>query len=215
MYDIQQIKQRITCVDYAQRLGLPIRKDGDRCKSPLRASAKNTHSFSVRNDYWHDFGAGESGDVIDLSALVNHKGDRGLAINELARLTGVISDGDYADWQQRTQRKVSLIQGWHEDLRQQDRDYLHIRGITDETINRLRIGYTGMGTEVFVKGEKKYGFASGRTSIPAYKNGYTFSWIARATRDDQQPKYIKPPLADMTEHEPWGLHTLDRGADDI
>lgn len=215
MYDIQLIKQRISCIDYAQRIGLPIRKDGDRCVSPLRTGAKNPRSFSVRRDYWHDFGSGESGDVIDLSALVNHKGDRGLAIAELARLTGVISDGDYADWKQRTQRRVSLIQGWHEDLRPQDREYLHKRRITDETINRLRIGYTGLGTEVSVKGEKKYGFAAGRISIPYYKNGYVFSWVARATRPEQEPKYLKPPLDDMTEHDPWGLHTLDRGEGDI
>ncbi len=216
MYDIPLIKSRITCIDYAQRIGLPIRKDGDRCVSPLRAGAKNAHSFSVRRDYWHDFGSGESGDVIDLSALLNHKGDRGLAINELARLTGVISEGDYHDWQQRTQRRVSLIQGWHEDLRAQDREYLHKRRITDETISRLRIGYTGfVGADVVIKGEKVTGFAKNRISIPLYKNGYVASWIARATRPEQEPKYLKPPVDDMTEYEPWGLHTLDRKCDDI
>lgn len=215
MYDIPLIKSRITCIDYANRIGLPIRRDGDRCVSPLRTGAKNQHSFSVRRDYWHDFGSGESGDVIDLCALINHKGDRGLAINELARITGVINEGDYADWKQRTQRRVSLIQGWYEDLRQQDREYLHKRRITDETINRLRIGYTSLGTEVIVNGEKKYGFAAGRISIPAYKNGYVVGWVARATRTEQEPKYLKPPIDDMTEYEPWGLHTLDRGTDDI
>ena len=215
MYDIQQIKQRISCLDYAQRNGLPVRKDGDRCVSPLRAGAKNKNSFCVRNEYWFDFGTNTGGDVIDLAAMLNHKGDRGLAINELARLTGVINDTDYKDWKQATQRRVSLIQGWHEDLRAQDREYLHSRRITDATINRLRIGYTGLGTEVIVKGEKKYGFAAGRIAIPCYKNGYTFSWVARATRDNQEPKFLKPPLDDMTEREPWGLHTLDRETSDI
>ena len=215
MYDIPLIKSRINCIDYAQRIGLPVRKDGDRCKSPLRTEAKNKSSFSIRSDYWHDFGSGESGDVIDLSALVNHNGDRGLAIQELARLTGVISENDYADWQQRTQRRVSLIQGWHEDLRPQDREYLNGRRITDETIARLRIGYTGQGAEVSIKGEKVYGFGAGRIAIPAYKNGYVVSWVARATRPGQEPKYLKPPIDDCTEHEPFGLHTLDRNVDDL
>lgn len=194
MYDIPLIKSRINCIEYAQRAGLPIHKDGDRCKSPLRPSADNKSAFSVHRDYWHDFVSCESGDVIDLSALVNHNGDRGLAIQELARLTGVISDEDYTDWKQATQRRVSLIQGWHEDLRERDREYLHSRRITDDTINRLRIGYTGYGTDVVSKGEKYTGFAAGRISIPAYKNGYVISWVARATNPGQEPKYLKPPL---------------------
>lgn len=215
MYDIPLIKSRLSCIDYAQRIGLTVRKDGDRCRSPLRTGADNKSAFSVHKDYWHDFVSGESGDVIDLSALVNHKGDRGLAIQELARITGVFSEEDYIDWRQRTQRRVSLIQGWHEDLRPQDRAYLHGRRIADETISRLRIGYTGMGTEVIIKGEKSYGFGAGRIVIPAYKNGYVVSWVARATRPEQEPKYIKPPVDETTEYEPWGLHTLDRKHDDL
>jgi putative DNA primase/helicase len=215
MYDIPLIKSRLSCIDYAQRIGLPIRRDGDRCKSPLRDGADNKSAFSVHNDYWHDFVSGESGDVIDLAALVNHKGDRGLAIQELARITGVFSEEDYIDWRQRTQRRVSLIQGWHEDLRPQDREYLHSRRITDETINRLRIGYTEQGTDVVIKGEKVSGFASRRIVVPAYKNGYVVSWVARAAYPDQTPKYLKPPIDDMTEYEPWGLHTLDRKSDTL
>lgn len=215
MYDIQLIKSRINCIDYAQRIGLPIRKDGDRCASPLRDGADNKSAFSVRKDYWYDFVYGQGGDVIDLSALVNHRGDRGLALQELARITGVISENDYIDWTQRTQRRVSLIQGWHEDLRPQDREYLHSRRITDETINRLRIGFTGQGAEVVIDGEKKYGFAAGRLAIPYYKNGYVVSWVARRTRDEQNPKFLKQPVDNLTEYEPWGLHTLDRQCDQI
>lgn len=211
--DITLIKQRMNCVEYAQRLGLPIRKDGDRCKSPLRSGAKNKSSFSVHKDYWYDFVLGQGGDVIDLAALINHRGNRGLAIEELARLTGVVSESGYGDWVQRTQRRVSLIAGWHNDLRPQDRDYLHNRRITDETIDRLRIGYTGMGVDVIVKDEKKYNFGAGRIAIPVYKNGYVVSWVARATRPEQEPKYLKPPVDDETEYEPWGLHTLNRDAE--
>lgn len=214
MYDIPQIKLRINCIDYAKRLGLPVNRDGDRCVSPLRQGANNKTAFSVHADYWRDFVSGESGDVIDLCALVNHKGDRGLAIAELARLTGVVSSReDNIDWRQRTQRRCSLVQGWHEDLRQEDREYLNNRRITDETINRLRIGYTGTGIEVVVQGKKKYNFGAGRIVIPTYKNGYVVSWVARATGKDQEPKYLKPPIDDITEYEPWGLHTLDRNGE--
>ena len=215
MHDIPQIKARLSCLDYAQRIGLPTRKDGDRCKSPIRTGADNASAFVVHTDYWYDFVEGKGGDVIDLSALANHNGDRGLAIIELARLTGALSDDDYDDWRQRTQRRVSLIQGWYEDLRPQDREYLHSRRITDETIDRLRIGYTGQGTTVTVGGEQKHSFGACRIAIPAYKNGYVFSWVARATRPEPQPKYLKPPIDSSTEYEPWGLHTLNRNADSI
>jgi P4 family phage/plasmid primase-like protien len=215
MYDIPLIKSRINCIDYAQRINLPVRKDGDRCKSPLRTSSDNKSAFSVHADYWHDFVSCEGGDVIDLCALTMHNGDRGLAINDLARITGVTSDeSDFVDWQQRTQRRVSLIQGWYEDLRPSDREYLHERRITDETIDRLRLGYTGQGTDVIVNGEHKYNFGAGRLSIPAYKNGYVVSWVARE-RNGQSPKYLKPPSDDITENEPWGLQTLDRKSDDL
>jgi len=215
MYDIPLIKSRINCIDYAQRNGLPVRRDGDRCKSPLRSSSDNKSAFSVHKDYWHDFVSGDSGDVIDLCAELNHKGDRGLAIEELARLTGVLSDTNIIDWRQITQRRCSDIATWHEALREQDRAYLHNRRITDETIDRLRIGYTGQGVGAVIKGEKVYNFGAGRIAIPTYKNGYVLSWVARATRENQQPKYLKPPCDELTEYEPWGLHTLDRQSDTL
>lgn len=215
MFDITQIKSRISCLDYAQRIGLPVRKDGDRCCSPLRSCADNKTAFIVHKDYWHDFVSGQSGDVIDLCALTQFDGDRGQAIRELARLTGVFNSKDYTDWKERVQDRVSLIQTWHEALRPQDREYLHSRRITDETINRLRIGYTGMGVSVVVQGEEKHNFAAGRVVIPAYKNGYVIGWVARALRPEQQPKYLKPPCDEITEYEPWGLHTLDRQSDTL
>ena len=92
MYDINLIKKRINCVDYAQKIGLSIREEGDRCVSPLRTNAKNPTSFVVWADFFYDFSAGMGGDVIDFCANYSHKGDRGAAIRELASLTGVVSD---------------------------------------------------------------------------------------------------------------------------
>ena len=128
----------------------------------------------------------------------------------LAKLAGVADDDDIIDWRQIAQKRVSTIATWHNDLRPQDRAYLHGRKITDETIDRLRIGYTGNGVECVVKGVKQYSFAANRISIPAYKNEYVVSWVARATSDSQTPKYLKPPTDDCTEYEPFGLHTLNR-----
>lgn len=210
MHDIPTIKSRISCIEYAQSIGLPVHREGDRCKSPLRADADNPTSFIVFKDRFYDFVENKGGDVIDFAALTQHKGDRGAAIRSLARITGVTPTRERQEWQQATQRRVSLIQGWHEDLREQDRQYLNERRITDDTINRLRIGYTGQGADVIVRGEKVQNFAARRIVIPAYKNGYVVNWVARAAYPDQMPKYIKPPNDDNTEFEPFGLHTLNR-----
>ena len=86
---IQDIKSRISCVEYAQTCGLPIRYSGDRCVSPFRSGAKNKTSFWVFDDHWYDWGGGNGGDVIDLAAMLNHNGDKSQAIRELAQITGV------------------------------------------------------------------------------------------------------------------------------
>ncbi len=71
MHDLSLIKQRISCVDVAQRCGLPIQRSGDRCVSPLRAGATNKSSFTVTDDFYYDFGSGSGGDCIDLLAELN------------------------------------------------------------------------------------------------------------------------------------------------
>lgn len=214
MYDISLIKSRINCIEYAQRLGLPVHKDGDRCCSPLRAGANNKTAFVVHHDYWYDFVAGKGGDVIDLCAITQYNGDKGAAIEELAKLTGVYNEDERPiNWKALAKERVEVINAWHKALRQQDVNYLHNRRITEETIKRLRIGYTGSGVDVVLDGVVRRGFAADRIAIPAFKNGYVISWVARATHEGQQPKYLKPPLDDLTDREPWGLHTLDRGTD--
>ena len=52
MLDISQIKNRISCVEFAQQNNLPIAKSGDRCVSPLRLGATNKTSFIVYDDFF-------------------------------------------------------------------------------------------------------------------------------------------------------------------
>lgn len=194
---INDIKLRISCVDYAQKCGLPIIKSGDRCVSPLRSGAKNKTSFIVYNDFFFDFGSGEGGDVIDFAAAVQFDGDKGKAIRELARITGVdISAPKSAEWLDYTQNLCNEIQHYHERLTPEDRQYLYQRGLTDDTINRIKIGRT----------------TNNRLSIPYWKNGYVCYYATRYLPGGAYPdrKYMKMPLTDLNEHTVWGLHTLDR-----
>ena len=197
MLDISQIKSRISCVEFAQRNNIPIRYSGDRCRSPLRPNAKNKSSFWCFDDHWTDFGSGQSGDVIDFAAHLLYDGDKGTAIRELARLTGVESTHTTSqEWVDYTQNLCNQIEYWHKNLTDDDRQYLHHRGITDETINRIKLGRTH----------------EGRLSFPYWKNGYICYYATRSMPGCKYPdsKYRKMPIDDYNDHTIWGLHTIDR-----
>ena len=199
MIDISQIKSRISCVDFAARNGLPITKSGDRCVSPLRSGASNKTSFIVYDDFFFDFGSGEGGDVIDFAAALNFGGDKGKAIRELARITGADVSNTSSDWVSYTQNLCKEIQYYHEHLTADDRQYMYQRGITDETIDRVKIGRT----------------KNGRLCIPYWKNGYVCYYATRFMPGGASPnqKYKKMPIDNYNEHTVWGLHTLDRDPD--
>ena len=161
----QEIKSRISCVEYARQNGLSIYKSGDRCASPLRPGATNQTSFWVFDEHWYDWGGGCGGDVIDLAAHLNFNGDKGKAIRELAKSIGIEVDAPQsAEWIEATQRLCNEIQHYHEKLTPEDRDYLHKRKITDETIDRIKIGRTD----------------NGRLCFPYWKNGYICYYATRA-----------------------------------
>lgn len=193
---INAIKSRISCVEYAQRNGLPINKSGDRCVSPLRSGAKNNTSFWVFDDHWHDWGSDVSGDVIDLAAALKHNGNKSLAIRELAQMTGVdIGVQSQNEWVDYTQNLCNKIQHFHEKLTDEDREYLHNRRISDETIDRLKIGRTD----------------NGRLSFPYWKNGYICYYASRHLTGGALPKskWWKMPIDDYNEHTVWGLHSIE------
>lgn len=202
MYDLSLIKSRISCIEIAQRCGLPITKSGDRCVSPLRQGATNKSSFHVDTDFWYDFGAGSGGDVIDLLAELKYNGDRGRAIRELAELTGVTDSNPRSDaWITYTQNLCNQIAFWQTQLTPTDRDYLHSRGLTDETITALKLGRT----------------EDGRLSIPYTKNGYVAYYCTRHLPGGAYPdsKYRKQKRDDFCEHIVWGLDTLNRDSDTL
>ena len=197
MIDISQIKSRITCVDFAKKNDININRSGDRCVSPLRSGAKNKTSFVVYDEFFFDFGSGEGGDVIDFAAKLLFNDDKGKAIRHLAKITGVdLETSPTNSWVKYTQNLCNKIQAYHEKLTDADRQYMYQRGITDDTINRNKIGRT----------------PEGRLIIPYWKNGYVCYFATRYLPGGKYPeqKYKKMPIDDFNEHTIWGLHTLDR-----
>ena len=196
---IQEIKSRVSCVEYARQNGLSIYKSGDRCASPLRAGASNQTSFWVFDEHWYDWGSGSGGDVIDLAAHLNFGGDKGRAIRELAKSIGIdTDDAPTAEWIEETQKLCNEIQHYHEQLTAEDREYLHKRRISDETIDRIKIGRTD----------------NGRLCFPYWKNGYICYYATRAMPGGAFPdsKYMKLKLADhpSCEHTVWGLQSIEK-----
>jgi P4 family phage/plasmid primase-like protien len=156
----------------------------------------------VDTDFWFDFGDSRGGDVIDLTAELNHHGDRGAAIRELARITGVTDSNPRPDgWREYTQNLCNQIAFWQTQLTSDDYDYLHSRGLTDDTIRDLKIGRTN----------------DGRLSIPYMKNGYVAYYCTRYLPGGSYPdsKYRKQKRDDYNENIPWGLETLSRSHDTL
>lgn len=185
---IPEIKAKINCVQYAGMQNLPIRKSGDRTAS--LAGGTNKTACVVYDEWFYDFKLCKGGDVIDLCALINHNGDKSSAIKELSQITGVNAGAD--NWRAYTNDLNALIDRWHNNLRDDDRAYLHSRRVTDKTISRLKIGYNG------------------RLVIPYFKNGYVAYYISRG----EDPKYKKAKMNGLNENVPWGLHTI-KGADEL
>lgn len=209
MYDLNLIKSRISCVAYAQRIGLPITKSGDRCISPLRTGAKNPSSFVVYDDFYYDFASGNGGDVIELCAATHHNGDRGSAIRELATLTGVPSDNHESTqaWLDYTNQLNAQTAYYHTQLTDDDRRYLYSRGLSDGDISRLRIGRVTDGA------------LRGRLFLPYFSgaDGYVCYYATRALPGGAFPdsKYMKQKRDEHSQHLPWGLQTLNRDSDTL
>ena len=209
MYDIQTIKSRINCVDYAQRCGLPIQQSGDRCVSPFRDGAKNPTSFIVYDDFYYDFASGSGGDVIELCANYAHNGDRGAAIRDLATITGVHGDNskNTQAWLEYTKQLNARTAFYHSQLTDADYEYLHNRGLTDNDIKRLMIGRVTDGA------------LRGRLFLPYFSgnDGYVCYYATRALPNSTFPdsKYMKQKRDEHCQHLPWGLQTLNRNHDTL
>lgn len=211
MYDINLIKSRINVVTFARQQNLPITKSGDRCISPLRDGAKNPTSFVVYDDFYYDFASGTGGDVIELCAAMNHNGDRGAAIRELATLTGVASDNNADNtrgWLEYTHHLNAQTAYYNTQLTDDDRNYLHSRGLTDDDISRLLIGRVTDGP---LRGRLFIPYFSGAT------NPYICYYATRALPGGAFPenKYMKQKRDEHSQHLPWGLQTLNRESDTL
>lgn len=201
---IQEIKQRISCIDYLARHGVHVR-NGGRCVSPLRPGAKNPTSFYVTNEQWYDFGSGYGGDVIDLAAQLHFDGDISRAIRALADELGIQRPQQDIAWREEIQQLCNRTAAYHAALTPSDYEYLTERGFTREDADRLMIGRVTDG------------YLKGRLFLPYFQNGAVVYYATRAMPGSgfQDNKYMKASLQESPayRHIPWGLQTLNRAVD--
>ncbi len=226
---IDTIKATVSCIDY-MRTEHGSTFTGNRTKS-FRPDAKNPSSLLVNERDWYDFGSGVGGDVIDLAANDKFSGDIGRAIAYLAEKWNIVAEStkhEHVDVVFNSYRAIldlatrffetALWKPGHECMIR----YLNGRGLTDDTIRALRIGWSDNPCQYI----KLHGFTqeqinetgitslNNRLIIPYLRNGKTVYMIGRASvwpdfpSNDQEAKYKKLLRGDMSEHPIWGLETL-------
>lgn len=165
---IEEIKKRLSCPEYLARRGIHVGRNG-RCVSPLREGAKNPTSFYVTDGFWYDFGSGSGGDVINLAAELEHKGDVGEATRALAKELGILRESTgNSTWRQDIQNLCNRTAAYHEALTPGDYDYLMSRGFSADDAKRLMIGRVTDG------------YLKGRLFLPYFKNGAVVYYATRA-----------------------------------
>ena len=221
---IEKIKDSITCPDYmAREHGYKI--IGGRCKS-FRPDAQNVSSLLVNERDWYDFGSGKGGDIIDMAAQDKFNGDKGQAIRYLAEKWDIELPVQQIEVVFRSY--IALLDHaadfYHSALQKRQINYLHGRGLTDDTINALRIGWAENPCAYL----KEKGFTmeqisesgilsfTNRIMIPYLRNGRTVYFAGRASVWDDalsanaDAKYMKLSRTEVSEHPVWGMDSLTR-----
>lgn len=159
----EAIRQAVDLQEYCEnQCGMSFVKRGKsyRAHSPFNGA---TYSFSIDENapkYWLDFAATDDsnatkyrqGDVIDISALLNHDGDKKQALLELLEYLPEQERKHYATeltkYMEERQEEQEKIQRSHDALMSGQFTicshwipYLHSRGLDNEQISRLKIGF--------------------------------------------------------------------------
>jgi DNA primase len=167
MDDIELIKQKINIVDLIGEY-ITLKKAGVNYKANCPFHGENTPSFMVSPErgIWHCFGCGRGGDHFKF-LMEKDSLDFKDALEILAQKAGVVlkktNKGEKDVKEQLYAAHTKAAQLFHY-LLTEDKvgktalDYLHKRGLTDETIKTFQIGYSPNSWDTLTKFLKKRGF---------------------------------------------------------
>lgn len=222
------IQEAVSLKDYCEeQCGIFFQKIGKsyRANSPF-TGARIAFTINIATpDIWHDFtekddkGNERTGDIVELSALLNHNGDKKAALLELLEYLPESEREKYGHALNKAMNDKKAVQETvaqaHEKLISGKFEYyshfipyLHSRGVNDEQIHRLKLGINanfGIGGGLLIPrfdfdGEDIRYYSTRR--MPN-KEGH---------EDDKTPKYIMAEIGDNSflKNVPLGLQTLGR-----
>ena len=207
------VQEKYRIADVAGDLRIRLHRVGGSLRAnSIAGNGAGKDAFAVYEDSntWHDFMLGIGGDITDLVAYVKYNGDKYRALCEL--MPECKQAHNFA-------REISKREEFTKDIKRlsdelltsdkpvnvQAREYLHSRGITDETIKALQIGLD-------------YGFPSQiRIRFPYWDmSGKTLRYYTtRAFKGDDSNKYMKASLKafPFLKNSPLGLNTVKQNSD--
>lgn len=221
---IEDIKNKISVEAYMEREHNSSIVNG-RCRS-FRSGAENRTSLSLDGRHWYDFGSSEGGDVIDLCCA--DKGiSKGEAIRYLADGWGIprnVAPKYEIVFDSQAEILDEAVSYYSTHMPEIIKAYIRERGIKDETITELRLGFTENPCEELLNTYTmeeitESGITSfvNRISIPyldykgkaRYLIGRVspFNTLASSKAD---AKYIKLHRTEYNEHPIWGVNSLKR-----
>ncbi len=167
MDDIELIKQKINIVDLVGEY-ITLKKAGVNYKANCPFHGENTPSFMVSPErgIWHCFGCGRGGDHFKF-LMEKDSLDFKDALEILAQKAGVTlkksNKGEKDVKEQLYAAHTKAAQLFHfllteNKVGQAALEYLHKRGLTDETIKTFQIGYSPNSWDTLTKFLKKRGF---------------------------------------------------------
>lgn len=154
---IEEIRHRIGILDIVSEY-VAVKRAGKSYKGLCPFHSEKTPSFTVSQEFqtWHCFGCGEHGDAFSFLMKVENL-TFAEALERLAKRAGV----ELERFQHRqTSRKEllgrinSLAAAYYSELLKRTSaamDYLHGRGLADETIGQFRLGYAAPEWDGFVQ----------------------------------------------------------------
>jgi DNA primase len=224
MDDLELIKQKINIVDLIQEY-LPLKKSGVNFKAPCPFHQEKTPSFVVSPErgIWHCFGCAKGGDHFKF--LMEKEGmDFSEALEFLAKKAGVTLKRQKSEGKDKRQSLYEVNQKAAQffnyiltkhNLGKKALEYLHQRGVTDETIAQFNLGYAPNSWESltrFLKSRKftieemveaglcvssksgGYDRFRGRVMFPLVNvKGQTCGFAGRILGQGE-PKYVNTPM---------------------
>jgi DNA primase len=239
---VAEVQAKVDLLAYVSQY-VTLKKQGREYRGLCPFHSEKTPSFYLNADkqVWHCHGCAAGGDLIKFVERYENV-DFPTALRMLAARAGVTLAESPGAQRRRSEREAiyeanAVAQRFFADALRRDKralDYLHKRGITDETAAAFGLGYAPDGWEGLSKALERagvdmqlaeraglishktgyYDFFRNRLMLPIYNlTGEVMAFGGRAL-GDETPKYLNTPSTSVYEKRQhvYGLHLARRAA---